>query len=189
MSEDPETGDVLIHTEDTETGELVQHRADLVILSSAMVPSKGTEKLAEILDVELNNGGFFKEGPSDAEPMNTTRQGIYAAGCSVGPKDIPDTVAQASGAAASAGVWLKDHRAAPEKKEVEPIDSSGRARIGVFVCHCGVNISGVINVPSVAEFAKTLPYVEYSDDSIYTCSETTQKDIQEIGRASCRERV
>ncbi len=180
LVEDPETGDVIIHTEDTETGELVQHRADLVILSSGMVPSKGTDKLAQILDVELNDGGFFKEGITDAEPMSTTRPGIYAAGCSSGPKDIPDTVAQASGAAASAGVWLKDHRAAPEKKEVEPIDSSGRARIGVFVCHCGVNISGVINVPSVADFAKTLPYVEYADDSIYTCSETTQKDIQDI---------
>jgi len=52
-------------------------------------------------------------------------------------------------------------------------------RIGVFVCHCGVNIGGVVNVPAVVEYAKTLPSVTYSEDNIYTCSEAGLASIKE----------
>ncbi len=178
--EDPETGDVLIQTEDTETGEISEYRADLVILSSAMVPSKGTDELAEKLGVELNESGFFKEGETDNIPLETTRPGIYSCGCSSGPKDIPDTVSQASGAAAKAGEWVKDYRSAPEKKDITPVDPYGKPRIGVFICHCGLNIGGTIDVVDVAKFAKELPYVEYTDANVYTCSENTQGEIQDL---------
>ena len=55
-----------------------------------------------------------------------------------------------------------------------------RPRIGVFVCRCGINIAGVVDVPSVAEYAKTLPYVEFATDNLYSCSQDTQETISQI---------
>ena len=52
-------------------------------------------------------------------------------------------------------------------------------KIGVFVCHCGVNIGGVVNVPQVVEYAKTLPNVAYAEDNLYTCSEAGIASIKE----------
>jgi heterodisulfide reductase subunit A len=52
-------------------------------------------------------------------------------------------------------------------------------RIGIFVCHCGINIGSVVDVPAVVEYAKTLPNVAYAEENLYTCSEDTQKGITE----------
>jgi len=52
-------------------------------------------------------------------------------------------------------------------------------RVGVFICHCGVNIGGVVNVPEVVEYAKTLPNVAYAEDNLYTCSEAGIASIKE----------
>jgi len=52
-------------------------------------------------------------------------------------------------------------------------------RIGVFVCHCGTNIGGILDVPSLADYARTLPNVTYSADNLYTCSEVGLTDIKE----------
>jgi len=75
-----------------------------VILATACVPSKGVPKLAEILGIELNEFGFFKTDKS--QPLDSTRSGIFACGCAHGPMDIPESVAQASGAAARAAQIL-----------------------------------------------------------------------------------
>ena len=56
---------------------------------------------------------------------------------------------------------------------------SERPRVGVFVCHCGINIGGYVNVPKVVEYAKTLPNVAYAEANVYTCSQDTQKLIAE----------
>jgi len=62
-------------------------------------------------------------------------------------------------------------------------------RIGVFICHCGVNIGGVVNVPTVVEYAKTLPNVVYSEDNIYTCSEAGLASIKEAVKKHSLNRV
>jgi heterodisulfide reductase subunit A-like polyferredoxin len=71
-----------------------------VILATACAPSSGNPELAKILGIELNPYGFFKTDPS--QPMDTTRPGIFTCGCAHSPIDIPESVAQASGAAARA---------------------------------------------------------------------------------------
>jgi heterodisulfide reductase subunit A len=150
---------------------------DMVVLESAIIPSKGVEKMADMLSVELDESGFFKEKGA-LYPLHSSREGIFLAGCSQGPKDIPDSVAQASGAASLAQGPI-DQRVFPEEPEMEPIDASGEPRIGVFICHCGINIGKVVDIPQVVEYAKKLPHVAYVERNLYTCSDDTQKLITE----------
>lgn len=90
--------------------------ADMVILSIGAIPKVGTEKLADIVGVKLGEDGFFSELHPKNRPVDTSMRGIFLAGCCQSPKDIPDSVAQASAAAARASVLL-DHG----KMILEPI--------------------------------------------------------------------
>ncbi len=179
LVEDRESKNIIISAENTETGEQEEKIADLVVLSSAVVPSKGTAELAKILGISLDRNGFVKEKQSNTSIVETDKEGIYVCGCAQGPKDIPDSVAQASAAASKAEMWLLKDRVEEEKVEIPQIDVTGGPRIGVFVCHCGSNIAGVVDVEAVAEYAGTLPNVVYSTHNLYTCSDSTQKAIQD----------
>ena len=153
----------------------------LVVLSVGMRPPKNAEELAKTLGIELNKYNFCST--QTFSPLNTSRQGVYVCGAFSAPKDIPESVAQASGAAAKAASMI-----APERgkltvvKEYPPErDVSGEEpRIGVFICHCGINIGGIVDVPEVVEYAKTLPNVVYAEHNLYTCSQDTQKRIREM---------
>jgi heterodisulfide reductase subunit A len=153
---------------------------DLVVLSVGMKPPKSAEKLAASLGVKLNKYNFcFTKKFS---PLETSRPGIYVCGAFAGPKDIPESVAQASGAAAKAASIIASERGKitavkelPPEKDV----TMEEPRIGVFVCHCGINIGGYVNVPEVVEYARTLPNVVYAEDNLYTCSQDTQARIRE----------
>ena len=121
---------------------------DLVVLSVGLTPSKGANELAQRLSLKLDSYGFCKT--DEFSPLQTSQPGIYVCGAFQGPKDIPETVAQASAAVASASTLLADVRGTLTKKKDYPpeIDVTGEEpRIGVFVCHCGINIGGVVNVP------------------------------------------
>jgi heterodisulfide reductase subunit A len=114
--------------------------------------------------------------------METSRPGIYVCGAFAAPKDIPESVAQASGAAAKAGGVIAPGRGkltVPKEYPPERDVSGEEPKIGVFVCHCGINIGGVVNVPEVVEYAKKLPNVVYAEHNLYTCSQDTQKAIRE----------
>ena len=111
----------------------------------------------------------------------TSREGVFACGVFQGPKDIPETVVQAGAAAEAASAFLAEARGTLTRtKEYPPErDVTGQApRIGVFVCHCGINIGGVVDVPAVNEYARTLPGVVYVDENLYTCSQDTQEKIK-----------
>jgi heterodisulfide reductase subunit A len=153
---------------------------DLVVLSNGLARPKDADKLAGILDIKLNNYGFCET--SVFSPLQSTRPGIFAAGVFAEPKDIPDSVAGASGAAAKAsGLIPPEMRmiTGAEEEIIEKDVSKEEPRIGVFICHCGINISATVNVPGVVEYARTLPNVVYADDNLYTCSYDTQRIIQE----------
>jgi heterodisulfide reductase subunit A len=131
------------------------------------------------MNLQLDTYGFCKT--DEFSPLQTSQPGIYVCGAFQGPKDIPETVAQASGAVASASSLLADVRGTLTKKKDYPaeIDVRGQEpRIGVFVCHCGINIGGVVNVPEVREYAKTLDGVAYVEENLYTCSQDTQEKIK-----------
>jgi heterodisulfide reductase subunit A len=107
IMEDPETKNLLVKVEDTLIGQPVTIDADLVVLSCAMKPSKGTEQLAELLRIETDKDGWFKEAHPKLRPVDTNVRGIYICGCAQGPKDIPDAIVQAKAAASSADSELR----------------------------------------------------------------------------------
>ena len=163
-----------------EHGEFKAEQYDLVVLSVGMRPSAGGGDVAERLGVELDENGY--SGSRRLAPLDTSRAGVFVCGPFAEPKDIPETVMQASGAAARAMGLLADVRGTMvEPKQYPPEkDVSGQEpRVGVFICHCGRNIGGVVNVPEVVEYARGLPNVVHVEDNLYTCSTDSQQKIRE----------
>jgi heterodisulfide reductase subunit A len=176
--EDPLTRNLHVHYVEDENPKTEEF--DMVILSTGMTPPKSTEKLAKAFGIELNKYNFCET--TTFSPVTSSKPGIFVCGAFAAPKDIPESVAQASGAAAEAMSIIATERGSlTTKKEYPPErDVSGEEpRIGVFVCHCGINIGGVVNVPQVVEYTKTLPNVVYAEANVYTCSQDTQKLIAE----------
>jgi heterodisulfide reductase subunit A len=169
----------LLFTYLDDQGNFVEEEFELVVLSVGMVPSKATMEMAKRMGVELDTYGYCKTKPF--EPTSTSRPGIYVCGAFQGPKDIPETVSQASGAVADATGIISQARGTMATKKEYPVEAdvaTEEPRIGVFVCHCGINIGGVVNVPSVKEYARSLKNVVFVDENLYTCSTDTQEKIK-----------
>jgi heterodisulfide reductase subunit A-like polyferredoxin len=176
----PGTGDLEVRYV-TEDGEIKTEIFDMIVLSVGIETSPEVIRLADKLGVELTEGNFCKT--KTFEPVETSKKGIFVCGAFQGPKDIPQSVVDSSSAAASAGELLamSRHTLTRSKEVVPQINvTNERPRIGVFVCRCGINIAGVVDVPSVAEYAASLPYVEFTADNMYTCSQDTQDTITKI---------
>jgi heterodisulfide reductase subunit A len=180
IDEVPDSKNLLVHYEN-EDGQIMKEEFDLVVLSVGLVPKSDVDMVARKLRILRNEYGFFKS--SEFMPMDTTRDGIYVCGTAAGPKDIPESVTQASGAAAKVMSLLSSARKSLTVTKSYPpeMDVSGQeVRIGVFVCHCGINIGGYVDVPHVVEYVRSLPNVVYAEHNLYTCSEDTQRKIAEI---------
>ena len=172
---------------------------DMVVLSVGLKPTPEAVQTAQRLGIQLNDYGFA-EAPT-YQPSQTNIPGIFVAGAFSEPKDIPETVIEASCAASQASALLAGGRGSLTRQAVYPPErdiSGEEPRVGVFVCHCGINIGGVVNVPEVVEYAKSLPGVAYAERNLYTCSQDTQQKmitkIQEQGLnrvvvASCTPRT
>ncbi|MDH5386136.1 MAG: FAD-dependent oxidoreductase, partial [Candidatus Aminicenantes bacterium] len=179
VKEIPETQNLVIEYL-AENDKKESREYDLVVLSVGLLPPKSVKELSEKFGIELNEFNFCSTSPF--KPVESTREGVYVAGPFTEPKDIPETVMQASGASSKVLSLLKDVKGSLIiPKEYPPeIDVEGQEpRIGVFVCHCGTNIAGVVSIPDVVEYAKTLPDVVYAENNLYTCSNDTQERIKE----------
>jgi len=179
LFEDPQSHDLVLHYQDEE-GELHEERFDLAVLSVGMEISESVRDLGRRLGVELDEYGFCKT--VQFNPVETSRTGIYAVGPFREPKDIPESVVEASGAAAAAAALISPARFTLTTQEEFPPerDVGGEPpRIGVFVCHCGSNIGGYLDVPAVAEYARGLPYVVHAEDNLYSCSQDSIRHITE----------
>jgi heterodisulfide reductase subunit A len=172
-----ENGSIVVIYENTYTREMEEEEFDLLVLSSAIIPSH-IEKLADILGIELDKNGFVKEKDVVYAPFETSREGIYVAGCSQAPKDIPDSVAQACAAAAKALIDVRSKEREQEKELVEEKEIGKELKTGVIICHCGKNIAGFLDVEEVTDYAKTLPTVVYADHEAFACSEDAQVRIK-----------
>jgi len=164
-----------------EGGAIEVEHFDMVVLSIGMEIDAETVALANQLGIELTAGNFAKTPPF--APERTSRGGIFVCGAFQSPKDIPQSVVDASAAAAAAGELLSDvrHTCSVKREIVPEVNVVGlRPRIGVFVCNCGSNIAGVVDVAAVRDYAATLPYVEYAGDNLYSCSQDTQEKITGI---------
>jgi len=170
---------LIVRYENTDTSQLETAEADMVVLATAVRPPEGLEKLAELLGIEVDEDGFLKMVEAEGGVITTTRPGIFAAGCASGPKDIPDSVAEGSGAAASALTDI-EQRKWPEPEMGEPIENMEEPRIGVFVCHCGTNIASVIDVEKAVEYALTLPDVVHAQSQMYSCAGNQVQEIANV---------
>jgi len=165
----------------SENGELQEEIFNMVVLSVGLTPSRDAKELAKRIGVELNAHQYAKT--KGFTPVSTGRKGVFVCGSFQGPKDIPQSVMEASAAAAEAAGSLSESRWTLTKtKELPPEkDFSGEPpRIGVFVCNCGINIGGIADVPAVREYARTLPHVIHVEDNLFTCSQDTQENIKKV---------
>lgn len=175
------SGQIHVEYEDIEHASRQKAEYDMVVLANAVTPAQGLVELSACLGIDLDEDGFIHSNETSGGLIMTTRPGVYAAGCVSGPKDIPDSVSEGSGAAALAMRHLTSRRW-PEPPQVEPIAEIETSRVGVFVCHCGSNIAGVVDVKRVADYARTLPDVVYAGSQMFSCAGNTQQEIEEIIR-------
>ncbi|MHA2423396.1 MAG: FAD-dependent oxidoreductase, partial [Candidatus Thorarchaeota archaeon] len=178
--EDAKTGDLLVRHSDQKGHEVLEDRYNLVVLCPAMVPTDNDE-LFEKIGLATDTYGFVS-GENNQLVMSTTNiPGIHLCGSAHMPKDIPDSVAQGSAAAALAALDIT----IPKGEESEALTESdleliaAEPRIGVVVCSCGINIAGTVDVDEVTQYASTLPNVVYSENLLYSCSSDAQDVIKE----------
>jgi heterodisulfide reductase subunit A len=175
--ENKKTKDLIIRYED-ESGELKEETFDLVVLSIGFCSSEPRKKFMDIMTLERNEFDFVELNPQS--PVTVSQPGVFIAGSFTEPKDIPESVMQASAAASKAAALLKGSRGTLVKEKTYPSEkdiSQQDPRTGVFVCDCGINIGGYIDVPNVVKFAQSLDGVIFAEENIYTCSQDTQKKI------------
>ncbi|HET6514447.1 MAG TPA: FAD-dependent oxidoreductase [Thermodesulfovibrionales bacterium] len=179
VREDPASYDLILRYA-TEDGRLIDETFDMVVLSIGIQPHKDASEFAEKFGIEMNPYRFAKTSP--LKPIETTRGGIYVTGIYQGPKDIPETVMQGSAVAGRTMALLAEARGTETvTKELPPEkDVKGEEpRIGVFVCHCGTNISSTVEIDQVVSAAKDLPGVTYVTNTIYACAQDNQEMIKQ----------
>ncbi|MCG2791740.1 MAG: FAD-dependent oxidoreductase, partial [Actinomycetia bacterium] len=174
----PDTEDLIIQYA-TDEGKIKREEFELVVLSVGLISTGKIKETAGKLNIELNECGFSKA--STFTPVSTSRAGIFVAGTFSGPKDIPETVMEASGSVSSASSLLVEFPVKKIKEELpKEINIEGQPpRIGVFVCRCGINIAATVDVPEVVKYASTLGGVVYSQEFMFACSQDSQKSINE----------
>ena len=175
-----ETGNLLIRYTD-EAQKRIEETFDLVVLSVGFAVPKEAVELAKRLDIHLDPYSFTTT--SSFEPVQTSKPGIFVCGAFQGPKDIPTSVIESSASAAMAESILADSRWSMTKTKTIPKEMDVRGelpRIGVFVCKCGTNIAGVLDVPAIAEYARSLPNVVHVEENLFSCSQDTQEKMTQV---------
>ncbi len=196
----PENDNLIVETFDTRENRKLEEEYDLVVLSTGFKPPKEWKELAQLLDVRLNPYGF---APGDFdEPVSTSRPGVFVCGAIESPKDIPETVVQAGAAAAEVATLLAESRNtekfdfenscaddclegdSPEQETADygnPQENEEQEekqpKVGVFVCHCGSNIAGVVDVQGLLPEIEKIPGVAFATDFMFTCSAETQDKL------------
>lgn len=164
-----------------ENAQLQEQQFDLVVLSVGMEPAASVKELAGRIGIKLNEYDFC--ATDRFFPFKTSREGVFVAGTFQEPKDIPETVTQASGAASQAMELLAKARNTLITKKSYPAEhdiTDEEPRIGVFVCHCGINIASVVDVETVTKAVANEPGVVFSDHTMFTCSDTSLSDIKDM---------
>lgn len=175
----PGADNLNLHYTTDDSSKLLNEEFDMVVLSTGFRIGEDVSKLASMLDIEVNDSNFpVNPGLNQVE---TSKPGIYVAGTFQAPKDIPETMVQASAAACMAG---KD--VTPPEKEVDESPTlppeknvvGEDPRVGVFICDCGENIGGVIDVEALVERVEKLPQVAVAQAEGHGCSRESMEHIR-----------
>jgi len=185
----PESKNVVIRYSTFADG-VKEEAFDMVVLAVGLNPPAQVKELAAKFQIELNHHGFSPS--SGVNPVATNRPGIFVSGAFQGPTDIPESVFTASGAGSQCGELLDYRRGKLTRERVYPEErdvSGEEPRIGVFVCHCGANISSVVNVPETVAYALTLPGVVYAKQQLFSCATNSAREITDLAREKGLNRV
>ena len=121
-------GQMTINGEDILSDRMVEYPVDMAILAVALTSAAGSDQLAHLLRIERDEDGWFSELDYNAEPTETERGGVFVAGVCQGPKDIPDTVAQASAVAAGVLKSIASGRGLNSRADLSLSQIEARAR-------------------------------------------------------------
>jgi heterodisulfide reductase subunit A2 len=164
-----------------EDGTLADETFDLVVLSVGLEPYADAAQLAKLAGIELNDHRFAKTTPFT--PIESTRPGVFVTGTFQGPKDIPETVMQGSSAAGEAMALLAEARGTetivrepPPERDITGEDP----RIGAFICSCGINIAGTVDVNKVVKEIGKQKNVVHCENLLYSCSQDSQEKIKKL---------
>lgn len=185
IKEDPQSGDLILQYA-TPNGELQEEHFEMVVLATGLQPPESAKYLADNLGIELNQYGFCQT--DKFTPLQTTRPGVFVCGAFSSPKEIAETIIDASGAAAEVMRLLNDRlhtypytRAYPftavDDLPPERDVSGEEARVGVFACTCGETISEVIDIPNLLHNASHFPDVKTVDMIEYACFPEVQDQL------------
>ncbi len=185
IKEDSSSGDLILQYS-APNGELHQERFDMVVLATGLQPPESARYLAENLGIELNQYGFCQT--DKFTPLQTTRPGVFVCGAFSSPKEIVETIIDASGAAAEVMRLLNDRLHTHQYTRAYPFlavddlpperDVAGETpRVGVFACTCGETISEVIDVPALLHDVSHLPNVTSVDMIEYACFPEVQDQL------------
>jgi heterodisulfide reductase subunit A len=178
----------LLVTSVGEDTRLREDRFDLLVLATGFAPPQGMQDLARRLGITLNDYGFARTGPY--HPTHTNRPGLFVAGAFREPKDIPDTVAEAAGAAAQVAAFLQAGSARPAPNTVPHLRdvSDEEPRVGVFLCHCNGELDP-IGLPQLLEWTRSLPGVALAQPVPDACAPEGRAAIQQAIAADSLNRV
>jgi heterodisulfide reductase subunit A len=175
---DPATENLVVRY-DADGGRLAEESFDLLVLSVGLCASPGVRQIVRRLGLQTDEHGFVRT--ATFTPLESSRRGVFVCGTASGPKDIPESVIQASGASSAVLAMLgglESRRIDPARAEA--IDLRGQpTRIGVFVCRCGINIASTVDVPAVVRYAAGLPKVVHAQEFLFACAKDAQKVIAE----------
>jgi heterodisulfide reductase subunit A len=169
-----------------ETDEPKHETFDIVVLATGQRPPKKAKELGGILGIELDRFGFCK--PTNGTAVETSKPGVFVCGSFSGPKDIPDTITEASAAAALAGSLLRKGGYEEEKFDKKEFVNEGEAlkvddvgeeeneNIGIFICKCDSCLGNSLRIDEILKFAKSLPDVVLVEDVDFLCLEL--EDLQ-----------
>lgn len=197
IHEDPLTHDLILHYA-TPNGDLRQQRFEMVVLATGLQPPHSAGQLTEHLGIELNQYGFCQT--DKFTPLQTTRPGVFVCGAFSSPKEIVETIIDASGAAAEAMRLLNDRlhtfpytRAHPflAADDLPPEkDVSGETpRIGVFACTCGKTLANTLDFPALIRLATHLPNVAVAEMADFACFPEFQRHLIEKIQAEDLNRI
>lgn len=159
---------------------------DMIVLSTGFKTSDSARDLADKVGIDLNKDFFpVTDG---FNPVISTKPGVYVAGTFASPKDIPETMVQASAAAFMAGadieppvekpVEVEEENETTEEEILERDIFFEEPKVGVFVCDCGENIGGVVDVQTLVEYVSALPHVAIAKAEGHGCSRLSMEDIR-----------
>ncbi|MBW2621383.1 MAG: CoB--CoM heterodisulfide reductase iron-sulfur subunit A family protein [Deltaproteobacteria bacterium] len=186
----PGSGTLQIRSTSYDSSESQTDEFDMVVLSTGFFISDDVQEMAAKLGIELNPHHFAKT--ESFSPVSTTIPGIYVCGLFESPKDIPETMIQASAAACMA---VKGMDAVSDLENGESVNHSERdvideePSVGVFICDCGQDIDGIVNTARLAEYAGGLPQVTVSVTVGHGCSKESMERIGQLIREKQLNRV